>query len=173
MYGGVELKVHAVFNNGFRWREWKVMFSGVLQGGLEGRWVVYFTTLFSVGGLYGVDNRIISEWWYIGKDLVGSSCGLILRYYPGIRLEGLRKNTKNRNQEGRSPGKRIEPGTSRIRSTSVTSRPQRMVDLKGRVWTPCYFLAKFLNPLLSAQKISDYSGTVQYKDEFVVSTLAW
>jgi hypothetical protein len=27
--------------------------------------------------------------------LEGSSCGPILKYYPGIRLEGLRKTTKN------------------------------------------------------------------------------
>jgi hypothetical protein len=26
----------------------------------------------------------------IGKDLLGSGRGLILRYYPGIRLEGLK-----------------------------------------------------------------------------------
>jgi hypothetical protein len=38
---------------------------------------------------------MISERWWIAKDLAGSSCGLILRYYPGIRLEGLGKITKN------------------------------------------------------------------------------
>jgi hypothetical protein len=31
----------------------------------------------------------------IGKDLERSSCGLILRYYPDICPEGLRKTTKN------------------------------------------------------------------------------
>jgi hypothetical protein len=31
---------------------------------------------------------------WIGKDLEGSGCGLILRHSPGIRLERLRKTTK-------------------------------------------------------------------------------
>jgi hypothetical protein len=31
----------------------------------------------------------------IGKDLVGSGRGPILSYYPGIRMEGLRKTVKN------------------------------------------------------------------------------
>jgi hypothetical protein len=30
-----------------------------------------------------------------GKDVEGSDHGLILRYYPVIYLEGLRKTTKN------------------------------------------------------------------------------
>jgi hypothetical protein len=42
-----------------------------------------------------------------------------LRYYSAIRVKGLRKSTKNLNQNSRSPGPRIEPGTSRIRSISV------------------------------------------------------
>jgi len=44
---------------------------------------------------------------------------LILMYYPGIRLEGLRKTTKNLNEDSRSPEPRIETGTFRIRSKSV------------------------------------------------------
>jgi hypothetical protein len=31
----------------------------------------------------------------MGKNFVGSGCGLIVKYYAGIRLEGLRKTTKN------------------------------------------------------------------------------
>jgi hypothetical protein len=38
------------------------------------------------------DNKMIDDWW-IEKDLEGSGCG-IMRYYPGIFLEGLRKTTK-------------------------------------------------------------------------------
>jgi hypothetical protein len=37
---------------------------------------------------------MISKWWWIEEDLVGSGRCLILRYYPGIRLEVLRKTTK-------------------------------------------------------------------------------
>jgi hypothetical protein len=35
----------------------------------------------------------------IGKEMEGSSCGLNLRYYPGICAEGLRITTKNLNQK--------------------------------------------------------------------------
>jgi hypothetical protein len=51
--------------------------------------------------------------------LVGRVRGLILRYYPGIRVEGLRKTTKNLNQDSRSPGSRFEAGTSQIRSRTI------------------------------------------------------
>jgi hypothetical protein len=43
----------------------------------------------------------------------------ILRYCPGIRLQGLRKTMKDLNQESRSPGPRFEPGIFRIRSGSA------------------------------------------------------
>jgi hypothetical protein len=56
------------------------------------------------------------------KGLVGSGHGLILRYYPGIRLEGLRKSTKNFHQDSWSLRPRIEPGTSRIQSRSVNAK---------------------------------------------------
>jgi hypothetical protein len=51
--------------------------------------------------------------------VVGSGRGVILRYYPGIRLEGRRKSTNTLYQDSRTPGLRIEPGTSRRRSRSV------------------------------------------------------
>jgi hypothetical protein len=69
-----------------------------------------FNDAFSVTRLYSVDDRMIRE-RLIGQDSVGSGRGLIVRYYPGIRLEGLRKMTKNLNQNSRSPGPRIERGT--------------------------------------------------------------
>jgi len=51
--------------------------------------------------------------------LVGNDRGLILMYYPGIRPEGLRRNTRNLDQDGRSPGPRFEHETTKIRSRSV------------------------------------------------------
>jgi hypothetical protein len=36
----------------------------------------------------------MSKWW-IGKDYEGSGSGRILKYYAGIRLEELKKTTKN------------------------------------------------------------------------------
>jgi hypothetical protein len=53
------------------------------------------------------------------KHFVGSGHDLILRYYPGIHVAGLRKITKNLSHDSLYPGPRIEPGISRIRSMSV------------------------------------------------------
>jgi len=51
--------------------------------------------------------------------LVGSGHDPILRYYPGICLEGLRKITKNLNQDSWLPEPRFEPRTSRMWSRSI------------------------------------------------------
>jgi hypothetical protein len=72
---------------------------------------------FSVTRLYSVDDRVISK-LLIGKDFAGSGRGLILRYYPSIRLEGQRKITK---KLSRSSGPKFEPRTSQIRSRSVNN----------------------------------------------------
>jgi hypothetical protein len=84
-----------------------------------------FYDALSVTTLYSVDDRVISEWWWIGKDLVGSGCGLILKYYPGIREEELRKTTEALNQDSQSPGpgieRRIFPIRSRIVNHSTTT----------------------------------------------------
>jgi hypothetical protein len=37
------------------------------------------------------------------KGFERKGCGLILSYYPGIRLKGLRKTTGNLNQDSQSP----------------------------------------------------------------------
>jgi hypothetical protein len=81
--------------------------------------VSLFFDAFSVTRLYSVNDRVISKLRSNGKDLAGSGRGLILRYYPGICLEGLRRTTKDLNQDSRSPGPRFEPGTSRIRSSVI------------------------------------------------------
>jgi hypothetical protein len=39
-----------------------------------------------------------------------SGLGLILRYSHGIRLDGLRKTTKNLNQDSRFAGRGLNPG---------------------------------------------------------------
>jgi hypothetical protein len=52
-----------------------------------------FSDTFPVTRLYSVDDRVISEWWWIGKVLVESGHGLILRYYTSISLKGLRKTS--------------------------------------------------------------------------------
>jgi hypothetical protein len=44
------------------------------------------------------------------KELDGNGRGLILKYYLGIYLEGLRKTAKNLSQVSRSPGRDFKPG---------------------------------------------------------------
>jgi hypothetical protein len=67
-----------------------------------------FYEALSVTRLCSIAYRVTSEWWWTAKDLVGISCSLILRHYPGICLEGLRKTTKNFDQDGWSPGPAIQ-----------------------------------------------------------------
>jgi hypothetical protein len=72
------------------------------------------------------NGRVISEWW-IGKYLEGSGRGLILRYYPGIRLEGLRKTTKSFGQDSRFPSRDLSPGPPEYEARVLTIWPQRSV----------------------------------------------
>jgi hypothetical protein len=97
--GVVDLRVHAASKS--RTTSWSSPPWGLL--------VLYGA--FSVTRLYSADGRVISERWWIGNDFVGSSRGLNLRYFPGIRLEGLRKSTKNLYQDSLSSGLRFENGT--------------------------------------------------------------
>jgi hypothetical protein len=72
--------------------------------------VVYLTTIFSNLEYRPIasNESVISELW-IGKDSEESYSGLILRHYPSIRLEGLRKITRNLSQDSRSPGQDLKP----------------------------------------------------------------
>jgi hypothetical protein len=84
----------------------------------ETLWVLWYS-LYDALSVTSVDDNVTSEWWWIGKDLVESGRGLILRYYPRICLKWLRKTTRNLHRDSRSPGPTFEPGTSRMRSRSV------------------------------------------------------
>jgi hypothetical protein len=72
-------------------------------------WCLSFNYIVSVNyGYIATDERVICE-WRIGKDFEGNSCGLILRRYPGICLEGPRKITKDLNHDSSSPGRDLNP----------------------------------------------------------------
>jgi hypothetical protein len=43
---------------------------------------VYDNDAFLVTRIYSVDNMVVSEWWWIEKDLVGSFHGLIFDTIP-------------------------------------------------------------------------------------------
>jgi hypothetical protein len=51
----------------------------------------------------------------------GSGGGLITRYYPGIRLEGLRKTTKDLNRDSQSPGRDVSPGPPEFEAGVLTT----------------------------------------------------
>jgi hypothetical protein len=57
-----------------------------------------------------------------------SGRGLILRYYTGIRLEGLKKTTKPLRQDSRSPGRDLNPGPLKYKAGVLTARPRRSVQ---------------------------------------------
>jgi hypothetical protein len=56
------------------------------------------------------------------NDLEGSGCGLILRHYPGIRLDGLRKTHKHLSQDSRSTGLDLNSGPSEYESELSATR---------------------------------------------------
>jgi hypothetical protein len=103
-----------------------------------------FYDTFSVTRQYSVDGRLISDWRWITKVLVGSSRGLILRYLPGIRLQRLRKTTKDLNQDSRSLGPRFEPETSWIWSESVNHYVQYTDYVIMYLWHNIYMSSNIM-----------------------------
>jgi hypothetical protein len=65
--------------------------------------------------------------WWIWKDLVGSGRGLILRYYPGIHLEGLRKTTKNSIRMAGLRGRDLDPGPPEYEAGVLMTWPRPSV----------------------------------------------
>jgi hypothetical protein len=62
--------------------------------------------------------------WLIANDLEGNCRGLILIVYPGIRLEELGKTTKNLSQDGVSPGRDLNPGSTEYEAGALTAWPR-------------------------------------------------
>jgi hypothetical protein len=84
---------------------------------------------FSVTDYFAWNERVISEWW-TGKDLGGNGRSLILRYYPRIRLEELRENTKDLSQDSRSLDRGFNLDPSEYEGV-LTTRPRRSVSCRG------------------------------------------
>jgi hypothetical protein len=70
---------------------------------------------------------MISEWW-ICKNVEGRGRNLILRYNPGIRLEGLRETKKNLSQYSQSPDRDLNPAPPEYEAGVSTTRPRCSVD---------------------------------------------
>jgi hypothetical protein len=67
---------------------------------------------------------VICEWW-VGKDVEGNCSGLILKFYLGIRLERLRKTTKDPSQDSRSPGRGLNPESPEYEAGMLNTQPRR------------------------------------------------
>jgi hypothetical protein len=101
-------------------------------------------TLFSNSDYIASKERVISE-WSVGKDLVGSGSGLILRYHPDICLKELRKTNKNPSRYSRSPGRDLKPGHLEYEAGVLTTRPQLLFKIsagwEGFKETRCFCVA--------------------------------
>jgi hypothetical protein len=70
--------------------------------------------------------------WQVNDELEGkvaSGRGPTLKHHPGIRLEGLRKTTKNLNQDSRSSGRELKPGPPEYDAGVLTTWSWRSVVL--------------------------------------------
>jgi hypothetical protein len=63
------------------------------------------------------------------KHLEESGSGLIFRYYPGISLEGLRKTTKNLNEDSRSPGRNLNLKSPEYEEVLTTQTRRLVINL--------------------------------------------
>jgi hypothetical protein len=102
-----------------------------------------FYKVFSVTRQYSVDDRVISEWKWIGNNLWESGRGLILWYYLGIRLEGLRKITKILTQDNLSPELRYETGPPEHEAGVTTNWPRRSVRCNRTSRNECCIVQVF------------------------------
>jgi hypothetical protein len=66
---------------------------------------------------------VISEWW-IENDLDWRQPWSNLSYYPGIRLDGLRKPTKTLDHYSRSPGQDLNPVPPEYEAGELITRPR-------------------------------------------------
>jgi hypothetical protein len=122
---------------------------------------------------------MISEWWLIGNDLVGNGHCLILRHYPSIRLEGLRKTMKTSTRIAGCWGQQLNLGPLEYEVGVLTTRSQRSVTLIAKLMKSncCIFRRPFLCieddseeflPLMSQRSSSRYKrnaiifGAVQW-----------
>jgi hypothetical protein len=65
------------------------------------------------------------------KDLEGSGRCLILKYYHGTHLEGLRTPTKTLCDDSWHPGQNLNPGPFEYEGGVLTTRPRRSVTFRN------------------------------------------
>jgi hypothetical protein len=79
----------------------------------------------------------------------GSGRGLILRYSPGICLEGLRKFTENFSQDSPSPGQYFNPGPPEYEAGVLTTRSTAFGVMVGIGKYRAYILFGVLSAAIS------------------------
>jgi hypothetical protein len=65
--------------------------------------------------------------YLVNSELQESGRGLIIRFYLRIRLEGLRKTTKNLGHDSRSRGRDLNPGSPVYEAGVLVALPKRLV----------------------------------------------
>jgi hypothetical protein len=88
--------------------------------------VASLTTLFQWLTIKGLNEGVIRK-WRVGKDVEGSGRVPIIRYYPILSMEGLRKTIKNLSQHSRSPSRDLNPGPAEYEARLLTTQPGRLV----------------------------------------------
>jgi hypothetical protein len=86
------------------------------------------------------NERLISEWW-IGKAVEGTGRGLIVRYYPSLRLE---KVTKNLSQNSQFPGRDLNPGLPEYEAGVLTTRQRCSIPVLVYLSLSVYLIPSFL-----------------------------
>jgi hypothetical protein len=143
--------------------------------------IIYFTALFRRLRLCSVGRK--GDKWWTGKDLEGSGGCLILRYYPGIRLEGLRETTRNLCQDCRSPIRDLNSRTPEYEARVLISRPRRSVtslifciqflSLPTCEYTaplPSLYLPLAVSEIVSSPELGDPSRLLRVVDPRGVAT---
>jgi hypothetical protein len=83
----------------------------------------YYLFIFSLFyDTKAIQRRLI--WWQMNDELEGTGRGLILRYYPGIRLEGFRKISVS-----------VADLRAEILSRDLPKTKQKCVPLNHYVWS--------------------------------------
>jgi hypothetical protein len=89
---------------------------------------------FSVTRIYSIDDGMISEIWWIRNDLIGSGYGLILRYYYGIFLEGLKKTTKTWVKTAGRRHRDVNPAPHEYGGVLSTLPRCSVWEMEGHIW---------------------------------------
>jgi hypothetical protein len=71
---------------------------------------------------------------------------LMLRFYPGNRLEGLRKTKKIISQDNRSPGRDLNPGPPEYEAGMLTTRPRSSTKMLCTAHIRCLLFVYYTVP---------------------------